>query len=63
LDFRAAAEIHRAVRRTGRTIRSSVDCLIAAIALRHDVELLHKDVDFEVIAEVTELKQRSLRDH
>lgn len=60
LDFRAAAEIYRAVRRSGRTVRSKVDCLIAAVAIRHDVILLHKDADFEAIAEVTELRHRSL---
>ena len=60
LGFRAAAEIYRAVRRSGRTVRSKVDCLIAAVAIRHDVILLHKDADFEAIAEVTELRHRSL---
>ncbi len=60
LDFRAAAEIYRAVRRSGRTVRSKVDCLIAAVAIRNDVVLLHKDADFEAIAEVTELRHRSL---
>lgn len=60
LDFRAAAAIYRAVRRNGRTVRSKVDCLIAAVAIRNDVVLLHKDADFEAIAEVTELRHRSL---
>lgn len=60
LDFRAAATISRAVRRNGRTIRSKVDCLIAAVAIRHDVVLLHKDADFEAIGEVTGLRHRSL---
>ncbi|WGX96473.1 PIN domain-containing protein [Nocardioides sp. L-11A] len=60
LDFRAAAAIFRAVRRTGRTVHSTVDCLIAAIAIRHDVPLLHRDADFEAIATVTELRQLSL---
>lgn len=60
LDFRAAATIFRAVRRNGRTIRSKVDCLIAAVAIRHDVVLLHKDADFEAIGEVTGLRHRSL---
>lgn len=62
VDFREAAGIFRSVRRSGRTPRSIVDCLIAAIALRHDVELLHKDADFEAIAEITGLKHRSLHD-
>lgn len=60
-DFRAAAAIHRAVRRSGRSVRSKLDCLIAAIAIRHEVPLLHKDADFEVIAAVAELRHQSLR--
>lgn len=62
LDFRSAAAIHRAVRRTGRTVRSKLDCLIAAIALRHEVPLLHKDTDFAAIAQVTHLDHLDLRD-
>ncbi len=61
VDFRSAAVIYRAARRDGRTVRNSVDCLIAAIALRHDVTLWHKDADFEAIAAVTGLRHRSLR--
>lgn len=60
LDFHDAAAIYRAARRTGRTIRNSVDCLIAAVAIRHGVPLLHRDADFEVIAAVSELRQQSL---
>lgn len=61
-DFRAAAQIYRAVRRNGRTIRKATDCLIAAIAIRHKALVLHKDADFDAIAEVTALEHRSLRD-
>ncbi|MBL8931140.1 MAG: PIN domain nuclease [Kineosporiaceae bacterium] len=60
-DFRAAATIYRAGRRAGLTIRSLVDCLIAAQAIRHDVALIHKDVDYEVIAQLTPLRAISLR--
>ncbi len=59
-DFHDAAAIFRATRRTGHTVRSKADCLIAAIAIRHDVPLLHKDADFEAIAAVTELRHHSL---
>lgn len=38
------------MRPQGRTVRSLVDCLIAAVALRHDVALLHKDADYDAIA-------------
>lgn len=62
LDYRDAAAIHRAVRRGGKTVRHLNDCLIAAIAIRRSVRLLHKDVDFEVIAEFVALDARSLRE-
>ncbi len=50
LDFRQAATIFLAARRAGRTPRSLVDCLIAAVAVRHDVDLVHNDADFDAIA-------------
>lgn len=61
LDFHQAATIYRAVRRTGRTPRSMVDCLIAAIATRHDVELVHNDADFDAVAACWPLRSRPLR--
>jgi hypothetical protein len=51
-----AAEIYRSGRRMGYTIRSSVDCLIAAIALRSGAELMHRDRDFHQIARFTGLR-------
>lgn len=57
--FDEAAGIYRAARRAGLTIRSGVDCLIAACALRHDIEILHLDRDFDEIARVTSLRVRS----
>lgn len=59
-DFRAAAAIQRSARATGKTVRSMIDCLIAAVALRHDAEVLHRDADFELIAGVTGLRTRPL---
>ena len=47
-----AARIHGACRAAGVTIRSTVDCLIARIAIEHDLALLHDDRDFEDIARV-----------
>ena len=61
LDFRAAATLYRACRTRGETVRRLVDCLIAAVALRHDVVLLHNDADFDVLASHTPLQARSLR--
>jgi predicted nucleic acid-binding protein len=37
-----------------------VTCCIAQIAVDHDVLLLHRDRDFEVIAEVRPLRQQRL---
>jgi predicted nucleic acid-binding protein len=47
-----AARLFSACRRAGRTPRSSNDCLIAQIALEHDLLLLEDDRDFESIAAV-----------
>ncbi len=61
IDFRAAAGIYRAALRAGQTIRSINDCLIAAIAIRHNAVLVHRDVDFDVIVAMTPLEATSLR--
>jgi hypothetical protein len=53
-----AAGLYRTARAQGLTVRSSVDCLIAACALRHDLEVLHRDRDFDVIARVSPLRRR-----
>ncbi|MCW2540653.1 MAG: PilT protein domain protein [Frankiales bacterium] len=55
-DVEEAARIFRLCRRGGQNIRSANDCLIAAIAIRHDVPVLHCDKDFETIAHFTELR-------
>ena len=54
--FREAAEIYRQGRSRGFTIRSSTDCLIAAIAINHDVPVWHRDRDFRTIAQYTPLR-------
>lgn len=51
-----AAEIYSHGRRKGYTIRSSTDCLIAAIAIQSDIPVWHKDRDFTVIAKFTRLR-------
>jgi len=56
--FLAAAEIYRQGRRKGYTIRSSTDCLIAAIAIDHKIPVWHKDRDFETIARLTSLQTK-----
>ena len=53
--FLQAAEIYRQGRQKGFTIRSSVDCLIAAIAIENRVPVWHRDRDFDAIAKFTAL--------
>ncbi len=56
--FLEATDLYRAARRSGRTVRSSVDCLIAACAIRHDLEVLHRDRDFARLSEISPLRER-----
>ena len=55
-----AVDLYRRARRAGITVRSSVDCLIAACALRHDLAVLHVDRDFTNLAKVSQLEARDL---
>jgi predicted nucleic acid-binding protein len=48
-DAEDAATIHRRCRRGGNTVRSLIDCQVAAMALRLDLVVAHRDRDFEVI--------------
>ena len=50
-DDEAAASLYRACRRSGATIRRLPDCLIATVAIRNRVQLLHCDSDFDAIAQ------------
>jgi hypothetical protein len=56
--FVEAVDLYRSARRAGVTVRSSVDCLVAACAIRHDLEVLHRDRDYAGLAEVSALRQR-----
>ena len=58
--FLEAAELYRTARRAGITVRSGVDCLIAACALRHGLTVAHRDRDFDLLARVSPLTVRSL---
>lgn len=61
IDFQQAADLYRAVRRSGHTVRSMVDCLIASVALRRSAVVVHKDCDFDRIAAVApQLSVRSV---
>jgi predicted nucleic acid-binding protein len=58
--FEEAVDLYRTARRAGLTIRSGVDCLIAACALRHALTVVHVGRDFDRIARVAPLRQRRL---
>lgn len=55
--WRKAARIYYELRRRGQTVRSTIDCCIAQIALEHRALLLHEDRDFETIANIRPLLQ------
>ena len=55
-SFEVAAAIHRACRASGETVRSLIDCLIAAVAIREGASVLHSDRDFDVIARHSALR-------
>jgi predicted nucleic acid-binding protein len=56
--FLLAADLYRAARRSGFTVRSGVDCLIAACAVRNSLAILHHDRDFDALARVSSLEAR-----
>lgn len=56
-----AVDLYRSGRRLGLMIRSGVDCLIAACAIRHQLEVLHCDRDYDAIARVSPLRVRDIR--
>jgi predicted nucleic acid-binding protein len=47
--FIKSADMYRNLRKKGITIRKSLDCMIAAVAITHHVQLLHNDRDFDPI--------------
>ena len=55
-----AVDLYRRARRAGLTVRSGVDCLIAACALRHNLSVLHVDRDFTNLARVSQLEATDL---
>jgi len=55
-SFESAARIYLECRKNGITVRSSVDCLIAQIAIENNLFLLHNDRDFEAMCTVVPLR-------
>lgn len=54
-DYDDAAQLFRICRRNGETIRKMIDCLIAAVAIRAAVPILHADADFDALRRHTAL--------
>jgi predicted nucleic acid-binding protein len=59
-DNERAADLYRRCRARGVTVRGLLDCLIAAVAIRVDAEVLHEDHDFDRLAQHTELRTVAL---
>ena len=55
-DYENAAELYRRCRLGGETVRKLLDCLIAAVAIRAEIAVLHNDSDFDVLARHTGLR-------
>ncbi len=55
-SYIAAAELYRKCRKKGHTVRSTIDLIIAQVSIENSVELLHRDMDFDAIARVSDLK-------
>jgi len=50
-----ASALYRQCRRNGGAVRKLIDCLIAAVAVEAEVQLLHADRDFTTLADHTRL--------
>ncbi len=54
--YEEAASLYRHCRRQGETVRKLIDCLIASVAISEDIPILHRDIDFDVMARHTGLR-------
>ena len=55
-DYEDAATLYRTCRHGGETVRKLIDCLIAAVAIKAGLAVLHADTDFDVLARDTQLR-------
>jgi len=55
-DYETAASLYRTCRRSGETVRKLIDCLIGAVAVRHDASILHADADFSALVRHTSVE-------
>ena len=59
-DWIQAGRIFYELRRRGVTVRSKLDCCVAQAAIARGATLLHRDRDFEKIADIRPLSQEWL---
>lgn len=59
--FLEATDLFRRARRSGRMVRSGVDCVIAACAIRNALPVLHRDRDYANLSEISGLVARAIR--
>lgn len=57
-----AARIYCICQRSGRAVRKTVDCLIAAVAIENRLTLFHNNRDFDKITACTKLKVFSIKE-
>lgn len=55
-DFESAAELYQSCRRRGATVRKLIDCVIATVAIRERVTVLHNDRDFDALRRHSDLR-------
>lgn len=55
-SYAQAAQLYQQCRSQGVTPRSTIDCLIAQVAIEYDLSLLHRDKDFDRMASIIKLK-------
>ena len=57
MPYKSAAKVYPDLRKKGKTVRSTIDILIAETAIANELFLLHNDRDFDIMSENrTELK-------
>ncbi|TVP63967.1 MAG: PIN domain-containing protein, partial [Nitriliruptor sp.] len=54
-DWEVAAQLYLSARSRGLIVRSSIDCLIAAVALRTGSPVLARDRGLDALAQVSDL--------
>ena len=58
-DYDSAAALYRTCLSNGTTVRKLIDCLIGAVAIAADAEVLHADADFNGLAAHASLRVHS----